>query len=73
MYLFVAILLCCGVSAPCAHACTFGDYMGQEDVTPKAHQASFNVSESKNNVQVVIPGVNNREWLTTSTSSALGL
>jgi predicted amino acid-binding ACT domain protein len=47
--------------------------MGQEDVQPKAHQASSNVSESKHNVQVVIPGVNNREWLTTSTSSALGL
>jgi hypothetical protein len=47
--------------------------MGQEDVQPKAHQASLNVSESKQNVQVVIPGVNNREWLTTSTSSALGL
>jgi hypothetical protein len=45
--------------------------MGQEDVMPEAHQASFNVSESKHNVQVVIPGVNNREWLTTSTSSAL--
>jgi hypothetical protein len=47
--------------------------MGQEDVQPKAHQASFNISESKHNVQVVIPGVNNREWLTTSTSSTLGL
>ena len=73
MYLFVAILLCCGVAAPCAHACTFGDDMGQEDVQPKAHQASFNIPESKHNAQVVIPGVNNREWLTTSTLSALGL
>ena len=47
--------------------------MGQEDVKPKAHQAFFNVSESKHNMQVVIPAVNNREWLTTSTSLALGL
>jgi hypothetical protein len=45
--------------------------MGQEDVKPKAHQAFSNVSEWKHNVQVVIAGVNNREWLTTSTSSAL--
>ena len=47
--------------------------MGQEDVKPKAHQAAFNVSELKHNVQVVIAGVHNREWLTTSTSAALGL
>ena len=73
MYLFVAILLCCGVFFSCAHACTIGDDMCQEDVQPTAHQASFNIPESKHNAQVVIPGVNNREWLTTSTSSALGL
>jgi predicted amino acid-binding ACT domain protein len=54
------------------NACTYGDEMGQEDVKPKAHQAFFNVSESKHNMQVVIAGVN-REWLTTTTSSALGL
>ena len=67
MYLFAAILLCCGVAAPCAHACTFGDDMCQEDVQPTAHQAP------NHNVQVVFPGVNNLELLTTSTSSALGL
>jgi hypothetical protein len=44
--------------------------VGQEDVKLKAHQASFNVSESKHNVQVVMAG-GNREWLTTTTSSAL--
>ena len=68
MYLFAAILLCCGVAAPCAHACTFGVDMCQEDVQPTmAHQAP------NHNVQVVFPGVYNLEWLTTSTSSALGL
>ena len=76
---FAAILLCCSVvalywqatiylSAPCTHACTFGDDMRQEDVQPiTAHQAP------NHNAQVVFLGVNDREWLTTSTSSALGL
>ena len=68
MYLFAAILLCCGVAAPCAHACTFGDDMCQEDVQlTTAHQAP------NHNVQVVFPGVYNLEWLTTSTSTVLGL
>ena len=73
MYLFAAILLCCGAAFSCAHACTFGDDMCQEDVQPTAPQASFLILESKHNVQVVLSGVNDREWLTTSTSSALGL
>ena len=76
---FAAILLCCSVvalywqatiyvAAPCTHACTFGDDICQEDVQPTtAHQAP------NHNVQVVFPGVYNLEWLTTSTSTVLGL
>jgi hypothetical protein len=43
-----------------------------EDVKFKAYLASFIVSQSKHNVEVVILG-DNRESLTTTTSSALGL
>jgi hypothetical protein len=43
-----------------------------QDVKFKAYQASFIVSQSKHNVQVLIVG-DNRESLTTTTSSALGL
>ena len=75
---FAVILLCCSVvalywqatiyvAAQCTHACTFGDDMRKEVVQPTAHQAP------NHNVQVVFPGINDREWLTTSTSSALGL
>ena len=46
--------------------------VGLEVVKFKAYQASFIVSQSKHNVEVVILG-DNRESLTTTTSSALGL
>jgi hypothetical protein len=46
--------------------------MGQQDVKLMAHYASFNVFELKHNLQIMMACVN-REWLTTITSSALGL
>jgi hypothetical protein len=60
------------VSAPSIKAHTYGDDMGQQDVKLMAHHASFNVFESKQNVQIMMACVN-REWSTTTTSSALGL
>jgi hypothetical protein len=69
--LWYGILSCCGVYAPSMKAyTTYGDDMGQQDVKLMAHHAPLNVLESKHYVQIMMACVN-REWLTTTTSSAL--
>jgi hypothetical protein len=59
------------VYAPSIKAYTFGDDIGQQDVKLMAHHAPLNILQSKHYVQIMMACVN-REWLTTTTSSALG-
>jgi hypothetical protein len=70
--LWYGILLCCGVNAASVKVDTYGDDLGQHEPKLLAHHSLVNVFVSKNNVQIMMASVN-RECLTTTTSSALGL